>query len=128
MRPERCLECGLAGRSQPPRTGTSLLESDKSQGRRGRAPVKEVDKRWGVPPAQLVRLAEAQVAPETAVFEAAGRLAYCGLIDDRFVDFGKARAAARTHALEAAITAALASKPVSPARTRAVGRFLADVE
>jgi MoxR-like ATPase len=76
----------------------------------------------------LVRRAHATVAPEAAVFDAAGRLVYHGRIDDRYVDIGKARPAAQTHDLENAIAAVLAGKPVAVAETHAVGCSLADVE
>lgn len=80
------------------------------------------------PKHQFVKRAQATVSPEAAVFDTAGKLVYTGRIDDRFVDFGKARPAPRTHDLEAAIRAVLAGKPVSPARTRAIGCYLADVK
>jgi hypothetical protein len=76
----------------------------------------------------LVRRAEATVSPQAAVFDATGKLLYTGRIDDRFVDFGKERRSATTHDLEAAITNALAGKPISPAKTKAVGCYLADVK
>jgi hypothetical protein len=76
----------------------------------------------------LVRRAHATVAPEAAVFDAAGHLLYHGRIDDRYVDIGKARPAAQTHDLENAIAAVLAGKPVAEAETRAVGCSLADIE
>lgn len=80
------------------------------------------------PAHQLAKRAHATVAPEAAVFDAAGRLTYHGRIDDRWIDAGKARPAPRTHDLETAISATLAGKTVAVAATRAVGCFLADVE
>ncbi len=77
---------------------------------------------------ELVKRAQATVAPEAAVFDSAGVLMYHGRIDDRYVDFGKARPAPQTHDLENAITAVLAGKPVAQAQTRAIGCSLADVE
>ena len=77
---------------------------------------------------RLVRRTHATVAPEAAVFNAAGDLIYHGRIDDRYVDIGKARAAAQTHDLEDAIAAVLAGKPVAEAETRAIGCSLADIE
>jgi hypothetical protein len=62
------------------------------------------------------------------VFDHAGRLVYSGRIDDRYVAFGKARAAPRTHDLENAIAATLAGKSVAEARTHSVGCYLADVK
>jgi hypothetical protein len=76
----------------------------------------------------LVRRARATVAPEAAVFDAKGRAVYVGRIDDRYIEFGKARAAPRVHDLESAIAAALAGKPAAQARTRAIGCFLADIQ
>lgn len=80
------------------------------------------------PQHELVKRAEATVAPEAAVFDGAGRLRYHGRIDDRYVDIGKARAAPQTHDLEDAIAAVLAGKPVAQPETRAVGCSLADIE
>ncbi len=76
----------------------------------------------------LVRRAHATVAPEAAVFDASGTLRYHGRIDDRYVDIGKARVAAETHDLEAAIKAVLAGHSPSRAETPAVGCSLADVQ
>jgi hypothetical protein len=77
---------------------------------------------------ELVKRAQASIAPEAAVFDKAGRLVYIGRIDDRFVDFGKARQAPQTHDLEDAIAAVLAGQPVPSPRTRAIGCYLADVK
>jgi len=77
---------------------------------------------------QLVKRARVTIAPEAAVFDAAGTLKYHGRIDDRYVDVGLARAAAQTHDLEDAIAAVVAGKPVAHAETRAVGCWLADIE
>lgn len=76
----------------------------------------------------LVRRANATVAPEAAVFDGAGRLMYHGRIDDRYVDIGKARPAAQTHDLENAIADVLSGTPVRQPETRAVGCSLADIE
>lgn len=80
------------------------------------------------PQHDLVKRAEATVAPEAAVFNTAGRLMYHGRIDDRWVDFGKARPEARTHDLENAISAVLSDRPVTEPVTRAIGCSLADVK
>jgi hypothetical protein len=76
----------------------------------------------------LVRRAHVLVAPEAAVFDAAGRLVYHGRIDDRVIDFGKARPVATTHDLEDAIAAVLDGRPVAHAETRAIGCSLAELE
>ena len=77
---------------------------------------------------ELVKRAHATVSPEAAVFDARGELLYHGRIDDRYVDIGKARAAAQRHDLEEAIRAVLAGRRVAQSETRAVGCSLADVE
>src|SRR5687767_1556044 len=43
------------------------------------------------PKHELVKTTGAKVTPEAAVFDKAGKLLYRGRIDDRYVDFGKAR-------------------------------------
>jgi hypothetical protein len=76
----------------------------------------------------LVKLSRASIAPEAAVFDRNGRLVYHGRIDDRFVDYGKARPRAESNDLEDAIRAALAGKlPAYPERP-ALGCALADIE
>ena len=79
-------------------------------------------------PAQLlVQRAQAQVAPEAAVFDRTGNLVYHGRIDDRWVDFGKARAEAQTHDLQDVIRNVLAGRPVIHSWEPAVGCSLADL-
>ncbi len=75
----------------------------------------------------LVKTAQATITPEAAVFDGAGRLLYRGRIDDRFVELGRERLAATTQDLRDAIGAVLAGRPVHPARTQAVGCFIADM-
>ena len=76
----------------------------------------------------LVKLAHATTAPEAAVFDSAGKLLYHGRIDDRWVNPGTARPAARTHDVEDAIAAVLAGRRPAPAAAPAVGCSLADIE
>jgi hypothetical protein len=73
----------------------------------------------------LVKLAQATVTPEAAVF-VAGRLVYHGRIDDRYVDFGVDRAAPTVHDLDEAIAAAIKGEPVPQESTRAIGCYIAD--
>lgn len=80
------------------------------------------------PKQELARRAEASVSPQAAVFDSAGRLTYTGRIDDRYVDFGKARIAAGSHDLEDAIKATLAGRSVAHSHTHAIGCYLADVK
>src|SRR5213075_2609752 len=62
------------------------------------------------PKHKLVKLAEAKITPEAAVFDREGKLLYHGRIDDRYIDFGKARAEATQKDLEMALEAILAGK------------------
>jgi hypothetical protein len=71
--------------------------------------------------ARLADRAQAAVTPEAAVFDAAGRLAYRGRIDDRYVEFGVDRPAPTTHELADAVTAVLAGTPVALPVVPAVG-------
>lgn len=76
----------------------------------------------------LVQLAGATITPEAAVFDAQQRLIYRGRIDNRFVELGRERAIATQHDLRHALTALLAGKRAEPARTQAVGCFIADMK
>ena len=80
------------------------------------------------PDHRLVRITEARVTPEAAVYTPDNRLVYRGRIDDWYVDFGKPRAAATTHDLEDALEAVLGGRPVAGARTTAVGCFIGDLK
>lgn len=73
------------------------------------------------PDGHLAGRAEASVTPESAVFDAAGRLAYHGRIDDRYVDFGVDRPAPTSHDLADAVSAVIAGAPVTRASSPAVG-------
>jgi hypothetical protein len=73
----------------------------------------------------LVKFVGATVTPEAAVFSR-GRVVYRGRIDDRFVDLGLERPSPTNRDLADAIAAVLAGKPVSQARTQAVGCFISD--
>ena len=75
----------------------------------------------------LVRLTGARVTPEAAVFDAGGRLVYRGRIDDRYPDFGKARAQPNRRDLKLALESVLQGEPVAEPETRAVGCFIADL-
>ena len=76
----------------------------------------------------LVTLAGATITPEAAVFDARQRLIYRGRIDDRFVELGRERPSATQHDLRHALTALLAGTRAQPARTQAVGCFIADMK
>ena len=75
----------------------------------------------------LVTAAKARVTPEAAIFLPGRKLVYHGRIDDRYIDFGRARSAPTTHDLEAALDAVIAGRQVPHESTRAVGCYLADL-
>jgi thiol-disulfide isomerase/thioredoxin len=75
----------------------------------------------------LVKLAQARVTPEVAVFDASRHLAYHGRIDDLYQDLGRARHAPTTHELEDAIQAVL-SGHTPPVSAPGVGCFISDLE
>lgn len=76
----------------------------------------------------LMKRAQASIAPQAAVFDSSGRLAYSGRIDDRYVDLRHSRPAATVHDLEAAISSVLAGTPVAHRKTPAIGCFLGDLK
>jgi peroxiredoxin len=80
------------------------------------------------PKHELVKPCGAKVTPEAAVFDADGKLLYQGRIDDRYVDFGKSRAAPTTRDLQQALEAILAGKPAPPAAGPAIGCIIPDVK
>jgi hypothetical protein len=73
------------------------------------------------PEHKLVRLAEARVTPEAAIFNRRKELVYHGRIDDRFVALGKARPEATRHDLQDALEDVLHGKPVRVTMTQAIG-------
>lgn len=72
----------------------------------------------------LAKFTGATVTPEAAIVGANGKVLYRGRIDDRYVDFGKARPQPTTRDLRAALDAITQGKPVPPASGRAIGCFL----
>ncbi|MBI3874893.1 MAG: redoxin domain-containing protein [Verrucomicrobia bacterium] len=76
------------------------------------------------PKHKLVKLAQATVTPEAAVFSPEAKLLYRGRIDDLFADIGKRRQAPTTHELRDALDAVLAGKPVKEPTTKAIGCFI----
>jgi hypothetical protein len=83
------------------------------------------------PRQHLVRLVDATVTPEAAVFVPARggpRLAYRGRIDDRYVDFGTARPAPKERDLERVLEAIVAGEAPASRTTPAVGCFISRTE
>jgi thiol-disulfide isomerase/thioredoxin len=76
----------------------------------------------------LVKQSQAQITPESAVFDANRRLVYHGRIDNLYEDFGHARKSATTHELADAIEAAIAGKTLAGNATPAVGCYISDLE
>jgi hypothetical protein len=74
----------------------------------------------------LVKLSQATVTPEAAVFTRGQRLVYRGRIDDRYAGLGIERPAPGRHDLEDALKSILAGKAPSQAVTQAFGCFIAD--
>jgi hypothetical protein len=75
----------------------------------------------------LVRLTNATVTPEAAVYNVSRRLLYRGRIDDRYVSVTLQRPQPTRHDLEDALVAILAGRPAKPATGPAVGCFIADL-
>jgi hypothetical protein len=79
----------------------------------------------------LVKITGARVTPEAAVFvpgPAGPEMAYRGRIDDRYVDFGKARPAPTTRDLERVLQQVIAGKHVPFETIPAVGCFISDLK
>lgn len=76
----------------------------------------------------LVKLAQAHVTPEVAVFGADRQLTYHGRVDNWYESFGHARSAPTTHDLDDALRATLAAARPAPSVTRPVGCYISDLE
>jgi AhpC/TSA family len=76
------------------------------------------------PDHELVRAVQASVTPEAAVFTSGSsgpRLVYRGRIDDRYVDFGRARKAPTRHDLREVLQALADGASPEPRTTPAIG-------
>jgi hypothetical protein len=76
----------------------------------------------------LVKIANARVTPESALFDSEHRLIYHGAINNQFVELGKARPEPTAHHLEAALLAVLAGNAVVEAHVNAVGCYIPPLE
>jgi AhpC/TSA family len=76
----------------------------------------------------LVKLGQAQVTPEVAVFDLSGQLVYHGRIDNWYVSFGHARPAPTTHELDEAIRSALKGDKPQVATASGIGCYISDLE
>ncbi len=80
------------------------------------------------PQHSLVKLGQAQVTPEVAVFDAGGQLMYHGRIDNWYQDFGHSRRAPTTHELNDAVQAVLSGKRPQVTTASGVGCYISDLE
>lgn len=76
----------------------------------------------------LVELCGATTTPEAVVFGFDRTIVYRGRIDDRYSDFGEARAQPTTYDLAEAIEGTLQGQPVTNPRTKAIGCLIADLK
>ena len=77
---------------------------------------------------RLVNLAGATVTPEVAVYDSAHRLVYRGRIDDRFVDFGKARPEPSQRDLHEVLESVLSGSAGPLRTTTAIGCPISDLK
>lgn len=80
------------------------------------------------PQHSLVKLGQAQVTPEVAVFDASGQLVYHGRIDNWYVTFGHARPAPTTHELDDALQAVLKGSKPQVTTASGIGCYISDLE
>jgi thiol-disulfide isomerase/thioredoxin len=80
------------------------------------------------PQHMLVKLGQAQVTPEVAVFDASGQLVYHGRIDNWYVTFGHPRPAPTTHELDDALQAVLKGGKPAVAAASGIGCYISDLE
>ncbi|MBG87440.1 MAG: hypothetical protein CMO80_11135 [Verrucomicrobiales bacterium] len=73
---------------------------------------------------QLVKATGATVTPEAVLIDTEGRTAYRGRIDNLYADFGKRRRKATVTDLRDALHNLIAGKPISNARTEAIGCYI----
>ncbi|NRA96466.1 MAG: redoxin domain-containing protein [Planctomycetes bacterium] len=76
---------------------------------------------------QLVGKTGATKTPEAAVMLPDGQMVYRGRIDDRFVDFGKVRAAPSQRDLENVLQAIVEGRTIAATTTTAVGCFIPEL-
>jgi len=79
------------------------------------------------PDHSLVKLAQATITPEAAVFTSDGRLVYHGRIDDWYVEMGRSRTAPTTHELNDAIQAAAKNPDARQPTVPSVGCYISDL-
>lgn len=75
------------------------------------------------PEQEFAAMVEATTMPEAAVF-LHDTLVYCGRIDDRYVDFGKARPEPTSRDLQEVLLRIAAGETPEPRRTKAIGCYI----
>lgn len=73
------------------------------------------------PKKELAGLLKAEITPEAFVLDTEGKVLYRGRIDDGYSARLRRNPTVTSHDLNAAVTAVLAGKPVTAARTKAIG-------
>lgn len=77
---------------------------------------------------QLVKISQASVTPQCAVFNHKGQLVYSGRINNQWADYGKRRAQATEHNLRDTLDALLAGKTPTNDHTTAIGCYIPDLD
>lgn len=72
----------------------------------------------------IAKHVEAKMTPEAFLINREGKTVYRGRINDLYADYGKRRAAPKTHDLLDAIESFLAGEPMKTSVTRAVGCYI----
>ena len=73
---------------------------------------------------RLVKAIGVEMTPEAVVIDRAGQVVYRGRINNLFVTYGKRRAEATEHDLRNAMEAVASGRPVTQARTEALGCYI----
>ena len=79
------------------------------------------------PENELVQVTGVTVTPEVAVYDRNQELSYRGRINDQYVEFGIARATARTHDLRDVLARLVKGEQVAYSETQAVGCYIPGV-
>ncbi len=76
---------------------------------------------------QLVKISQASVTPQCAVFNHNGQLVYSGRINNQWTDYGKRRARPTEHNLRDTLDALLSGKAPPTDHTTAIGCYIPDL-
>jgi AhpC/TSA family len=95
-----------------------------------RSHMEDYDYSLGVlrdPQHTLVRFCGVTVTPEAAIFTRGRKLVYRGRIDDRYLDFGRARRVPTTRDVEQVLQAIVDGRVIKAKTTEAIGCFISDL-